>query len=158
MAEPAYSKALTYYSALMGSRGRMQQALAPTLQAQGQAFTGAQRGLERSSLRGGQREQASADLKREHYGATAATLRDAPAGAAGKLAELGQMGFGNALSAAQTAQGGYLGAGGLYGSLLQSDLYGKQMNQQLWGQAGEGIAKILLPWLLEKYGKKGGAA
>lgn len=153
---PQLQQAGRYFGDLLGgSRAKMTQAIQPEAGAIRELSRGAGRGIERSNLRGAQRDQAQAELSRSTTGQIGSLLPAIRPQAASALAGLGQYGT----SAGTNATGQ---AGGIFASLLGGE-QGKRLQEQLLklqaGQsAGGGIADILfsvLPLLLGKGGGKG---
>ena len=101
-----------YYSTLLGgNRAQMAQATAGPRAALTDVYRGAERGLERSGVRGAARDVATAELGRERASRISSLVTGVQPAAAAGLAGLG----GQALSAGSSLSGG---AGSIYSRLL----------------------------------------
>lgn len=128
---PRLNQAAGYYSGLLtGSRSQMTQAVQPEITATTDIYRGAERNLERSGVRGAQRDVAKAELGREQAGRIAGLVGGVRPMAAQQLAGLGGVGI-------QGAQG----MGSLYANLLQQQQAAKEYNDKqsgaLWGNIGK---------------------
>ena len=164
-AAPAYDAAAAYYTPLAsGSRGAMDQALAPDRAAVTDTYRGASNALNASGVRGGSRDLATAELNRDRAGRLALLAPAARANAAAALpgiaagrTQLGaaQGGVGTALSGQSiAAQTGAAGA--------QSNLFaGAHQTQALLRPGQEGansaIGGMIFDALRSQGGRKGGA-
>lgn len=165
-AAPAYDAAAAYYAPLAaGSRGAMDQALAPDRAAITDTYRGAGKAIEASGMRGGTRDLANAELNRDRAGRLSLLAPAARANAAAALPAIGagrtqlgaaQAGVGLGLSGqgiqAQTAAGG-----------AQSNLFaGAHQTQALRypGQqdANNAIGGMIFDALRSQGGRKGGSA
>lgn len=155
LAQPAYTRALGYYNTLLGgNRAAMGQAVAPEAASISDRYAGAQRGLERSFVRGGERDLAMAELGRSKAADLSSLIRDVRPRAAGAIAELGQSGMRDALGFGGAAGQGFYGAGSIYGNLVGNERARAYDDWQRSFELGKAISSILGPWLGEKYGTK----
>ena len=115
---PATQSALSYYSKLLqGNRAMMSQAVAgPTAQIT-DTYRGAERGLERMGVRGGERATALAELNRDRASSIAGLTTGVQGQAADRLADIGTSLSGQGMA-------GISGAGSQFGSAAQG--YGGQ--------------------------------
>lgn len=117
-----------YFSALLGGNRALQsQAVAAPRAAITDVYRGAERNLERSGVRGAQRDVASADLGRQRAGQISSLITGVQPGAANALTSTGLSVAG--IGQGQTGQG--LTAQGQAGSLL-SGLYGPSVQQGMF--------------------------
>lgn len=141
-----------YYSTLLGgNRAQMAQATAGPRAALTDVYRGAERGLERSGVRGAARDVATADLGRQRASSLSSLVTGVQPGAAAGLAGLG----GQALSA-----GGQLsqGSGSIYSNLLGQGAQNRQYGRQEGQNFGSGVGGFLFDILNSsgKFGGKGG--
>jgi hypothetical protein len=141
-----------YWSRLLGgNRASMAQATAAPRAAISDVYTGAERNLERSGVRGAARDVASAELGRERAGKIAGLTTGVQPGAAAQLGEIGSEYLGR--GAPMLGQ-----AGSIYSSLLgqgqYNRMYGREQGQQAGTQIGGLIFDILNGTIGEKFGKK----
>lgn len=146
------SQASNYYRNILGNRQAARESLAPEMNTAMEFYRGATNQANRT-LRGGRRDYAVADLKRQQVAQMAGMLPAARANAARGIADVG----GTALSGGTSfaGMGGDLASQGAY---INSGLFNQATqirNQQ--GEAGKGWGSLLydiagaLPW-----GKKAG--
>lgn len=137
-----------YYQTLLGgNRAAMAQATAGPRAAITDVYRGAERGLERSGVRGAQRDVATAELGRERASRLSSLVTGVQPGAAAGLAGLGGQFLG--------AGGGLAQAGGsIYGNLLgqgfQNRVYGRGEGEK----AGTSIGGFLFDILNSTLGRK----
>lgn len=154
---PAAGRTAGYYSTLLGGdRAAMRAATAGPRGAIEDTYRGAARGIERSGLRGGSRDQALAELAREGAGKVA--------GLTSGVQPMAAEGLGN-LAGSLIGQGGAnLGNSALTGQSLLSQagsMFGTQ-TQNKWNQYAAGQQQIqqwgaLLAQLLEAQRRNTGA-
>lgn len=129
-----------YRTLLQGSRGSMNQAVAAPTAAISDVYSGAERNLEHSGVRGAAREAASADLGRQRAGQISGLITGVQPAAAQGLAQIGGQQTGQGMS----AQGA---AGNLYGNLLgegfRNRVYGNQQADQAGQSTGSLIASLI---------------
>lgn len=155
MGMPALSKAMQHYMTLAtGSRGAINQELAPERAGLTETFSGAQRGMERSMAPGAARDQAIADLARRRSGALGLLPAQARQGAFGQLSAMG----GQALD-----RGGQLFDKS--GRLLQEEsgtqkqaLEGRLGAGNAWQQFGQNMFQTWGPALQGWLSSRGGGA
>lgn len=162
-ASSAYNQVGSYMSPILsGSRGAMNQALAPDLAAITDTYRGAGKAIENSGMRGGTRDLATAELNRDRAGKLALLPAQARANAASGMMDVGQgkanVGatqagaggnlFGQATSAKQGATSGY---GTLFGGALQQQQQQQGQNSQAAGAIGSMIFDAV-----KSKGSKGG--
>lgn len=126
-----------YQTLLRGSRPAMAQAVAAPTAAITETYRGAERGLERSGIRGAAKDVASADLNRQRASQIAGLTTGVQPAAADALAGLGGQQLGLGIGAQQAAGGMYGQAGNLYGGLLRSGTENRQYGRQEGAQAGQ---------------------
>lgn len=115
---PATQSALSYYAKLLqGNRAAMAQATAGPMRQITDVYRGAERGLERQGIRGGERATALAELNRDRAASIAGLTTGQQGNAANALADIG----GNLIN---TGMGGISGAAGQFGAAAQQ--YGQQ--------------------------------
>jgi len=158
LAEPAYTKALGYYSGLAGgSTAGIGQILAPDLASLSASYAGGEKGIERMGLRGGERDMARANLNQARTASIGSMFSNARRGAMEQLASLGAGGVSGVTGLGTAAIGGYGSAGNLFSSLL-SNAYNQK--KDLYGSLekfGISLAEILAPYMSGS-GKKNGSS
>lgn len=161
----AYDQVGSYLSPILqGSRGAMNQALAPDLAAITETYRGAGKSLEQSGLRGGTRDLAMAELNRDKAGKLALLPTQARQGAASGMLDVGQGRAG--VGATQAATAGNLfgqatnakqGATGAYGTLFSGAQRQSENLQEKNAGAGGAIGSMIFDTVKSKGGKsKGG--
>lgn len=144
-----------YQTLLRGSRPAMAQAVAAPTAAITETYRGAERGLERSGVRGAAKDVATADLNRQRASQIAGLTTGVQPFAAEALAGMGGQQIGQGVGAA-TAGAGVLGqAGNLYGGLLQSGTANRQYGRQEGAQMGAGLGGLIFD-LINGLGGRGG--
>ena len=138
---PMFQQGAGYFGALLNSRNAAQAATAPAAANISDAFAGAQTGVQRSFLQGGQRDQALADLNRDRANQIARLYAGVQPAAASALMQGGSTAIGQGNQALGSAGGVSTGAGGLG---LQQGAFQAQQTQQ----AGQAWGNLLgsLPW------------
>lgn len=127
--------ATNYFSTLLrGNRAAQTQAVAAPTAAVQDIYRGAERGLERSGVRGAQRDVASAELGRERASKIAGLVTGVQPGAAQALTGIGQTQTQQGLAATQAG-------GSLYGGLLGQGAQSRQLGQQVGREAGAETGK-----------------
>lgn len=145
---PAVQGATNYWSTLLhGNRSQMSLATAGPRAALTDQYRGAERGLERSGVRGGVGDLARAELSRQRAGQIGSLTTGVQPGAAGELGNLGTNLVGQGTSALQ-------GVGDLYGGLLnqgyQNRVYARDQGQQ----SGKAIGSLIFDVLKGTAGAK----
>lgn len=125
-----------YRTLLMGSRGSMNQAVAAPTAAISDVYSGAERNLDRSGVRGAARDVASADLGRQRAGQISGLITGVQPMAAQNLAAIG----GQQTSQGVSAQGN---AANLYGNLLGEGFRNRVYGNQQADQAGQSTGSLL---------------
>lgn len=163
-ASSAYNQVGSYLSPILsGSRGAVNQALAPDLAAITDTYRGAGKAIENSGMRGGTRDLANAELNRDRAGKLALLPSQARASAASGMMQVGegragvgatQAGaagnlFGQATQAKQGATSGY---GTLFGGALRQQEQQKGRNSE----AGGAIGSMIFDAVKSKGGKSKG--
>ena len=148
---PAMRTALNYYSTLLqGNRAAMNQAVAgPTAQIT-DMYRGAERNLERTGVRGGVKDLATAELGRDRTSKLAQLTTGVQPMAAASLGSLGGQATGQ-------AQGATAGAGGLYSQIMGQQFQNRQNTNQMLGQAGSDMGGAIFDVWKSKSAAKGGA-
>jgi len=130
-----------YYSTLLGgNRAAMAQATAGPRAAITDVYRGAERGLERSNVRGAARDVATGDLGRQRASQLSSLVTGVQPGAAAGLAGMGGQFLG---TGGQLAQAG----GSLYGNLLGQGFQNRVYGREEGGKAGKGIGGFLFDLL-----------
>jgi len=147
---PYLQKAGGYYSTLLGgNRAAMSQAVAGPRAALTDVYRGAERGLERSGVRGATRELAEAELGRDRASRIAGLTTGVQPSAAAALADLGG-------GTAQLGLGAMQAGGGIYGRLLgegaQNRYYGRSEGERFSSGVGGLLFDILSGTM--KFGKR----
>lgn len=150
--------ASNYYQTLLGRGGRsaMQAMVAPAAENISDVYGGAERGIESGYTRGGSRDLALEETRRQKAGQIARLTQGVQPQAAGMLGSLGLAQTGQGVGAQQ-------GAGGLYSSLLGTMTGGRAIGLQgaIAGDrtgtaAGQNIGSLLFALMQSGQGKKGG--
>lgn len=156
LSKPAYQQAISYYQSLAGSGGRakQQQAVQPDISRLNEQYRGAATRIARS-LTGPARDQALADLVRQHA-QQIGELTGAPRQAANeKLLQIGESGQAASASALGQASGAFGNAantsGNVYGAMERRDANTNAAFQSL----GADFAKLWAPYFKQMGGKKG---
>lgn len=125
-----------YRTLLMGSRGSMNQAVAAPTAAISDVYSGAERNLEHSGVRGAAREVASADLGRQRAGQISGLITGVQPAAAQGLAQIGGQ---------QTAQGitAQAAGGNLFGNLLGEGFRNRVYGNQQADAAGQSTGALI---------------
>lgn len=147
---PLLDKASNYYQTILsGSRGAQQQLLAPEIGQITDTYRGAERGLERSGVRGPARDVATAELARDRAGAIAGLIPGLRPMAAAQIGDLGRY---------QTTAGlGATSAGAsVYDSLLGRSLQSRGLQHEIGSDFGGGLGALTAD-LMKGVGTKKGA-
>lgn len=125
---PLMGRAASYYDTLLrGSRSDLAMATAPERAAVTDVYRGAERNLERSGVRGANRDVAKAELGREQASRIAGLTTGVRPGAAAALNQIGQFNTGQ--------------AGSLYGQILhgqrQDRAYNDEQSKGMWSNIGQ---------------------
>lgn len=145
---PLLNQASSYYRALLsGNRGALTQALAPEIGAITDVYRGAEKGLERSGVRGAQRDMAEAEIGRERAGRIAGLVPALRPQAAQSLGQLGQ--FATGQGTATTS-----GAGSLYGSILSGQRDDRRHADEQGSAFGAGLGGLVAD-VMKNQGTKG---
>lgn len=138
---PMFQQAGNYYKTLLsGNRAAMNQATAGPAAQITSTYRGAQRSLLGSTIRGGARDTALAELNRDRAASLAGLHTGVQPMAAGALAGLGGQGMTMGLNSLLGASTGMNSAAGQFGTNMQ--LYGQNARQDMQG-VGAGVAEIL---------------
>lgn len=147
----------SYWSRLLGgNRASMAQATAAPRGAISDIYSGAERGLSRSGVRGASRDVAKGELSRERAGKIAGLTTGVQPAAAEELGNLG--GQTAAIGSQTTAQGGAMAGQGanifsnLMGQATQNRMYGRQEGEKSGNRIGGFIFDILAGTLGKKFG------
>lgn len=144
---PYLQQAGGYYQPLLqGSRAAMSQAVAPEAGGITSVYRGAERGLERSGLQGGDLDLARAEMSRQRAGQISNLIPQARAGAASSLASLGAGALG-------ASQGGAGLAGNLWGNVGQMGMQQRLIQQQGGYGMGQSTGEFLFNILKDKPGR-----
>lgn len=168
LAMPGMQKAMQHYMDLAsGDRNTMQSAIAPSVAAANSTYSGAQRGLSQRLAPGPQRDRAMADIYKQRAGQIGMMPFQAQEGAYGKMGDLANQGFQNAMTgygqAGQLMAPGTYAASNFMGSM--GNLYGGQQQIQAqkdiqgkknWFDLGSSMGQVFLPYLMGKMGAKKG--
>lgn len=129
-----------YRTLLQGSRGSMNQAVAAPTAAISDVYSGAEKNLEHSGVRGAARDVASADLGRQRASQISGLITGVQPAAAQGLAQIGGQQTGQGLSA-QVASGNLFG--NLLGEGFRNRVYGNQQADQAGQSTGGLIASLV---------------
>lgn len=150
------SSAGGYWSKLMGgNRAQMAQATAGSRASITDIYRGAERGLERSNVRGAQRDVASADLNRDRAGKIAGLTTGVQPGAAAQLGDLGNSQAATGNQTASTGANMQGNAGTLFSNLLGQSTANRQYGRAEGEKTGKGVGSFLFDMLSGVGGKKG---
>lgn len=147
---PGAKQAMGYYSTLLnGNRAQMGLATAAPRAALTDQTRGAERGLERSGLRGGVRDLAKANLQRQSAGEIAGLTTGVQPAAAGALGQLGTT---------LTGQGGQMmnASGNIYSRLLGEGAHNREYARGEGEKAGSSLGSLIFDVLNGTLGKKKG--
>lgn len=137
MATPALGQATNYWQTLLGgNRAAMAQATAGPRAALTDQYRGAERGLERSGLRGGVRDLASAELSRDRASKIAGLTTGVQPGAAEQLGNLGQV-------SAQLGIGAAGAGANIWQHLLQGGFENRKYGRQEGQNFGAGLGGLI---------------
>lgn len=146
LSAPAYQQAMSYYQRLLGgNRAQMSLATAAPAAQINDLYRGAQSGINRGMLRGGERDLASATLNRDRVGKLAGLVTGVQPMAAEGLSKLAgngldlSRGFLNS-GAAAYGDAGKIAVGGMDAAEKQAARSGAA-----WQQAGKSLYDILAP-------------
>lgn len=126
-----------YQTLLRGSRGAMANAVAAPTAAITETYRGAERGLERSGVRGAAKDVATADLNRQRASQIAGLTTGVQAGAADRLAEMGGQQVSQGVGALSAGGGLYGQAGNLYSGMLGEGARNRMYARNEGAQAGQ---------------------
>ncbi len=152
---PAYQKAIDYYTSMAGGGGtaKQQQAVQPDVNRLNEQYKGAATRISRQ-LTGPARDQALADLVRQHA-AQIGELTGAPRQAANdKLLQIGEQGQQNTASLYGAAGSAFGGSAGTAGNLYNQVDRTNQGHNAVFGQLGQDFSKLWAPYL-KNMGTKG---
>lgn len=133
---PAMTSALSYYDTLLkGNRAAQSQAVAaPTAQIT-DLYRGAERGLDRSMVRGGAKDLAMSEMSRDRVGQLSQLTAGVQPMAAANLGQLGSAATGMASGPLATAAQGF-------GDMNQMAMQNRMYRNQAYGQAGNNIGNM----------------
>jgi len=146
-----------YWSRLLGgNRASMAQATAGARGSITDIYRGAERGLERSNVRGAQRDVASGELNRQRAGQIAGLTTGVQPAAAQSLADIGGQISGIGLST--TATGGELAgkSADIFQNLLGQGYQNRRYGREEGEKASKSIGSFIFDMLSGIGGKKGG--
>lgn len=147
---PSVGQATNYYQTLLrGNRGAMAQATAGPRAQITDVYRGAERGLERSGVRGAARDVASSELNRERASSIASLTTGVQPMAAAALGGLGTDLVGRGTSALQ-------GVGDIYSNLLGQGANNRAYARAEGEKASKGIGSFLFDILSGTLGNRGG--
>lgn len=154
--QPLQASAAGYYQKLLnGDRASLRGAIAPEVAGITETYRGAEKNLERSGVRGAQRDVAKAEIGRDRAGKIAGLLTGQRAAAAGSLGEMGNTAVGNASTA-------YGNAGSIYSAMsghAGAQVARNDANSGAMGAAlGKGVADALKNWKPKAKGGGGSTA
>lgn len=145
---PQAMSAGNYWQTLLGgNRAAMAQATAGPRGALTDQYRGAERGLERSGIRGGARDLATAQLSRDRAGQIAGLTTGVQPGAAANLAGLGTSLIGAGTQNLGLASSTLGGAGSLFGHLAGLGQQGYQFQQGRSDEANAALGRSLFELL-----------
>lgn len=137
-----------YFSRLLsGNRALQSQAIAAPRAAISDTYAGAERGLERSGVRGAARDEAKAELGRQQAGAISSLITGVQPGAAGALTSIGQTSIGQGTGIAGQGIGATGASGNIFSNLLgqgaSNRVYARDQGQQFGSGFGGLIFDVL---------------
>jgi hypothetical protein len=151
---PATQSALSYYAKLLqGNRAAMSQATAGPMRQITDVYRGAERGLERQGVRGGERQTALAELNRDRAASIAGLTTGQQGAAANALADIGS-------DMTRTGMAGISGAGSQFGNVAGA--YGTQATgfrgdqREDMAGVGKSLGELLKIWNERNRGGGGG--
>ncbi len=152
-AQPMIGRASNYWSTLLGgNRAAMSQATAGPRAALTDVYRGAESNLDRSGIRGAQRDVAAAELGRDRAGQIARLTTGVQPGAATNLGNLSGTLLGSGSSLLSSG-------GNVWGNLLTAGSENRQYARKEGEKSATGIGSILFDILSNiKFGKGGGNA
>lgn len=155
--------ATSYYSTLLrGNRAAQSQAVAAPRAAISDVYGGAEKGLEKSGLRGASRDVAAGELQREKAGKISSLITGVQPGAANALANIGGEQTAQGINFAGQGANAFANSGSIYSNLLgqgfQNRAYGRQEGERASQPIGGFLFDILSGTLGKKFGKGGGVA
>lgn len=146
--QPYQQQAGDYYSTLLrGNRSQMAMATAAPRAAITDIYRGAESNLERSGVRGANREVASAELGRDRASKIAGLTTGVQPGAAAALAGMGNTMTGQGIAAMH-------GAGSIWDNLLGEGFRNRVYGRNEGEKAGTSMGSILFDLLSGTFGKK----
>ena len=144
MGMPATQNAINYYSTILrGNRAAMQQATAGSAAQLTDVYRGAQRGLERQGVRGGEAATANAELNRDRANSIAQLTTGQQGGAAAALGQIGGQATGQAINATGDAGNAFNGVASQ--AAQQANYYTGNERSDMAG-VGQGAGEILKWW------------
>lgn len=147
---PAFQQSVDYNSKLLGgNRAMMNQAVAAPAAQITSIYRGAQRGLERSGVRGGERDMAMADLNRERASKLAGLTTGVQGEAANNLGQLSTRGLAIGLNAQTEAANGF---GNLAGQQGQNYRFAAGQQAEDMQGVGRGIGELFKVWSNRRHG------
>ena len=153
---PYFQQAGNYYQTLLrGNRGAMNQAVAGPAAQIGATYRGAQSSLLSSTLRGGARDTAMANLNRDRAASLAGLTTGVQPMAANQLAGMGQQGLSMGMNSLLGAASGMQNAGSQYGGNALA--YGQNAREDMTG-VGAGVADLLREIMRQRGAGGGGMA
>jgi hypothetical protein len=152
---PAYRKAMDYYGAGMGGNTAiLQQLLGPEMGMMNESYKGAQKNLEFTGARGGERVQAQNELSRQKAGQVGNMIGGVRPQFASSLMS-GAMGGLNTSMQGMSASNAALGNQGLTQASMANTLAGQDaQKQKMWQELGSSLMGMLMPYIMN--GGKGG--
>jgi len=144
----------SYYQTLLrGNRAAQSQAVAAPRAAISDIYSGAQRSLEQSGVRGAARDVASGELSRERAGKMAGLVTGVQPAAAEALTRTGLEQSGQGINLTGQAGSAYGNAGSLYSRLLGTGAQNRYYGREEGEKAGQGIGGFLFDILRGIKGK-----
>lgn len=152
---PMLGQAGNYWQTLLGgNRAAMSQATAAPRAALTEQYRGAERGLERSGLRGATRDLAMANLSRDQASKVAGLTTGVQPMAAQQLAGVGESLGGLGLQSSGLGIGAAGGAGNIFSRLLGEGFENRKYGREEGEKAGKSIGSLIFD-ILGGLGKGG---
>jgi hypothetical protein len=146
-----------YFSRLLsGNRALQSQAIAAPRAAISDTYSGAERGLEHSGVRGAARDEAKAELGRSQAGAISSLITGVQPAAAGALTQIGQTAIGQGAGIAGQGIGATGQSGNIFQNLLGQGAANRQYARQEGQNFGTGFGGLIFDVLSGLKKKPGG--
>jgi hypothetical protein len=144
---PLLQQSTSYYQRLLnGNRAAMTQAVQPEIAGITDTYRGAERGLERSGIRGPARDVASAELTRDRAGKVASLIPNVRPMAAAAVGDAGRFGI-------QQGQAAQQASSGIYDRLISGGREDRKSQNETQGAFGKTLGTMTAD-AMKAFGKK----